>query len=1264
MKVLPNKDNPDWFQIMRNFWSTAKHYWQINLIVALCTAVATGVLTGALIVGDSMRGSLRDITLERLGSIQHALISDHFFKPDILDRQNMVPAILLNGTVVAAETETRASKVNIYGVDSSFFGLWENGHVPMLHSAADAPFADIVINEALQKELKVQIGDEILVNFPQTVEIHPEFLLGKRDAADVIQRLRLAVRDVIPTEKAGRFSLHAHQSLPLNVYIALPTLQKALAQSGKVNALFTADSIPISPDTLTITLEGLGLYTTEHDNHIDLQSTQFLIEPVLSEVALSVALENDIPTFPTLTYLANTISTIDSSQQDESTSDTQEIPYSTILALPIEEETFIDFVIRHITEDDLIQYEQALKQELKLLESKKNEEIQSIEKEVDRIEKEVTELVNTKRELGSTPEYLKKVAEVKIALSEVERKLDGLKSIIGASAIFLNRWAADDLGVKVGDKINITYFSVTAEEDYITKTVQFLLKGIVPIEGIAADTNLIPKFPGIHDTTNLSEWEPPFPFDYSRVRGKDEAYWDQYKATPKAFIALDIGKSLWQNQFGDLTTIRMGTAPGQDIGATRTLFETEFLKKIKPQQVGFQFISLQKDGLKASTGSTDFGMLFSSLSFFIILAAATLVSTIFAIGVSQRSREIGILQAVGYPLAKIRRRFLFEGIFIASIGSLLGCLLAIGYARLMIFGLQTWWLPAIGTPFIDLHISGWSLLIGILVTLAVVTFFIRHVVQRLGKAPTAALLAGEADFDETSRKPKPKSANVSRIGTTRIAIFIMGLFFGTMDRGKLFTGDLSGIIIVIILAACGLFGFRLARRRDDGTNPNLTLKNIKISTIFFCIGLVAGVLIGYFPFGRSISDVIIAFFEHPVVKFLILTITILSLGWLIFNRWLGSQRVPKRLSRLRFGLKNAAWQPQNSQGSVIIMSLACCIIVAVGANRHDAPPETEYTFVAESSLPLHHSLNALEGRLELGFSEKDSKLLSASEVFPFRMLPGEDVSCLNLYQPQKPQILGASNTLLKNELWVNLIQSDLGDRRIPAIGDKKSLQWILHHDPKENFLIQDEFGNTLSLKLNTIDNSLFQSQLIISESDFTKYFPSQSGYQFFLIKTPPALREQTGHVLEKTLEDYGFDVTSASERLASFRAVENTYISTFQSLGGLGVLLGTFGLALVLFRNIIERRGELATLRAFGFRRKLLSRILFLESCFLLTIGMLIGIAAGLIAVLGSQGHLPSFPWLSLTITLLFIFGFGIIANAIAVTFALRSPLLSTLKSE
>ena len=1105
--------------IIKNF----KYFWQIHLIVALCTAVATGVLAGALIVGDSVRGSLRSLTKERLGTIQHALLADRFFPPDILDRQNTVSAILLNGTIVAPQTQTRASRVNILGVPENFFTFWAGNAAPRLDKTGEQPFNAIVINEALQNELNVQVGDTLLVNVPQAADIHPEFLLGERDASEAIQSLRLVVSEIVPTENAGRFSLRAHQSLPLNAFIALPVLQKVLGQGDRVNALFTAEAVPIASDDLALRIDVLDLDIQEHGTHFDVQSQQYLLKPIFSDLALTVAAENRIPTLPTLTYLANTIS-----------ANGKTVPYSTIVALPIDEGEFSELLNRSATESD-------------------NQARNEMEGDSNTEDSQTSNAVTYPQGKIENPE------------------------------IILNTWTAMDLGVEVGDEISVTYYRVGVGEEYITETALFRLKGILPIEGITADRDVIPAFPGIHGTADMSEWESPFPIDYTLIRSKDEAYWDAYGATPKAFIPLETGKQLWKNRFGDLTAIRMGIAPDADLPATRTLFETEFLKKIQPEQVGFQFLALQSDGLQAASGATDFGTLFSSLSAFIIIAVALLVGMLFRIGVEQRSREIGILQAVGYPLTKIRRRFLYEGGIIVGIGSLWGCLLAVGYAQLMIFGLQTWWLPAIGTPFMELHISVWSLLIGALISLAVVMLSIRLTVHKVGKTSTVSLLTGKADFVEAAVGDKPK--------------------------GRRMGGPLSW------LAAA--------------------------------IGLGIGIWV-----------------EQPVVSLLFVALLVIGVGSEVFNKWLKSQNVPKQLNRVRFAVRNAARQPGRSKTCVATISIACCIIVAVGANRHDAPPETEYAFVAESSLPLHHNLNTPDGRFELGFSDKASELLSASEVIPFRVLPGEDVSCLNLYQPQKPQILGASDAMLDGAPWVSLHLMPTENGKVPAIGDEKSLRWILHHNPDDDFIVQDEFGKSLRLELETVVNSLFQSQLIISESNFTKYFPSQSGYQFFLIKTPSALRDETAQVLEETLADYGFDLASASARLASYRAVENTYISTFQSLGGLGVLLGTFGLALVLFRNIIERRGELATLRAFGFRRRLLSQMLFLESCFLLVIGMLIGIIAGLASIFASQGHLPSFPWFSLTITLLFIFGFGIIANAVAVAVALRSPLLTTLKSD
>ena len=104
--------------------------------------------------------------------------------------------------------------------------------------------------------------------------------------------------------------------------------------------------------------------------------------------------------------------------------------------------------------------------------------------------------------------------------------------------------------------------------------------------------------------------------------------------------------------------------------------------------------------------------------------------------------------------------------------------------------------------------------------------------------------------------------------------------------------------------------------------------------------------------------------------------------------------------------------------------------------------------------------------------------------------------------------------------------------------------------------------------------------------------------------------------LESALGDYGLDAVPAADRLADLLAVQNTYLATFQSLGGLGLLLGTLGLAVVQLRNVLERRGELALMRSVGFRRRRLSAMVLLESALLLLLGLAVGCTAALVAVL------------------------------------------------
>src|SRR5207245_214301 len=125
------------------------------------------------------------------------------------------------------------------------------------------------------------------------------------------------------------------------------------------------------------------------------------------------------------------------------------------------------------------------------------------------------------------------------------------------------------------------------------------------------------------------------------------------------------------------------------------------------------------------------------------------------------------------------------------------------------------------------------------------------------------------------------------------------------------------------------------------------------------------------------------------------------------------------------------------------------------------------------------------------------------------------------------------------------------------------------------------------------------------------HFPSRGGYSFFLIETPPGRSPMVQQALQYMFtERFGLYLTRTADRLAAFQAVENTYLSTFQVLGGLGLLLGTCGLAVVLLRNVWERQGELALFRALGYSRRALGWVVLAENGVLVLLGLAVGAIA------------------------------------------------------
>jgi hypothetical protein len=344
-------------------------------------------------------------------------------------------------------------------------------------------------------------------------------------------------------------------------------------------------------------------------------------------------------------------------------------------------------------------------------------------------------------------------------------------------------------------------------------------------------------------------------------------------------------------------------------------------------------------------------------------------------------------------------------------------------------------------------------------------------------------------------------------------------------------------------------------------------------------------------------------------------------------------------------------------------------------------------------------LNSQEDRLGLGFEDEENDALAPWRIYSLRMKSGEDASCLNLYKPAQPVVLGVPASMVTRggfgwsavdaalsdgemasheNPWTYLdaaLDEDAAGRRvIPVIIDANTATYSLKVGLGDRFTIPDEVDRPMTLQVVALlKNSVLQGKLMVSEANFKYLYPDTPGYRFFLMeRTAPTNDVQQGadaagaaRILESTLVAEGFDVTDAGEQLAEFLAVQNTYLSTFQSLGALGLLLGTIGLAVVQLRSVLERRGELALMRASGFRRGRLVRMVLWENAVLLVGGLAIGAIAAGVALLPQWGpQAAGVPWATLAALLAIIAVAGLAAGWWATRSALRAPIVPALRGE
>ena len=261
--------------------------------------------------------------------------------------------------------------------------------------------------------------------------------------------------------------------------------------------------------------------------------------------------------------------------------------------------------------------------------------------------------------------------------------------------IVLVDWKRTPLPFRKDMKVELTYFAAGAarRQQGAVGDVRGGGHGPAAADGAAADPDLAPEFPGVTDKLDIRSWDPPFPFDGTRIKPGDanEVFWEEYRTTPKAYVTLAAGQKLWGSRFGNLTSIRLAPEPGVDLETAAEDFRKSLLARLDPEKGGLVFENVRDDALAAGTGGTRLSQLFAGFSFFLIAAALLLVGLLFRLNLDMRASEIGVLLATGFRRGTVRSILLGEGLVLAIVGAVVGCGVALGYAALLVQLLAFLW---------------------------------------------------------------------------------------------------------------------------------------------------------------------------------------------------------------------------------------------------------------------------------------------------------------------------------------------------------------------------------------------------------------------------------------------------------------------------------------------------------------------------------------------------------------------------------------------
>ncbi|MFN8241507.1 MAG: FtsX-like permease family protein [Bacteroidales bacterium] len=697
---------------------------------------------------------------------------------------------------------------------------------------------------------------------------------------------------------------------------------------------------------------------------------------------------------------------------------------------------------------------------------------------------------------------------------------------IGLNEVLINQWTADDIDAKKGDSIVLTYFIIGPRHDIKETSRSFIVKDIIGNSGNEIDSTLVPAFEGLAGAADCRDWDAGIPVDLKRIRDKDEKYWDEYRGKPKVILRSSAGEQLWQNQFGSVTAIRFRE---EMVDEDKVI---SFIRsRLSPADFGITVTDVVAEGQVAAANSVDFTELFLSLSFFVIVAGLLLTVLVYSLNMKKRSQELSLMTGLGLPKVTVMNLVIKEAVVLVIAGSVAGSLLGVIYNKALMAGLNTVWNDIVRTDMLQVHLNPSTIITGAIASIIIGSVTIYITAARILRKPVAAELRIQSGAAARS------------------------------SQNKLYRARLAGLTFIAIALLLVVY--------------SISTRALESAPLFLSCGalLLAGMLI------------------------------------LIHSLLLGkssSGAVPGQVTATLLAIKSLRRKPGNSTAVISMLALGSFIVILTGSyhktyegiEKQAGSGSGGYLLWAETSIPVNYNLDSNpDTRRDIGaFTNNDSVIIQQ-----FQRLDGDDASCLNLNQAQHPALLAVNpapfdrkgafsfmnilKSIPADHPWMGL-DNQINDSTCYGFADKNVIKYSLKKKIGDTLFYRNETGKTLGVILAAaLSNSIFQGYILVPETVFRRHFPSISGSEVLLVDAPSKSEAALTEYLSSILPDNGIEITPAGRRLAEFNSVENTYLKVFLALSGLGFLIGTIGLGIVLLRNVAERRREFALLLAIGYSR-------------------------------------------------------------------------------